>query len=50
MKEGKTKLFCGIAFISFNTEAEKNEVLKLHPISWFDRLKIVLGRSIKIEK
>ena len=28
MAEGRTSKFCGTAFIAFNTEFEKNEVLK----------------------
>lgn len=28
MSEGRTSKFCGTAFVSFNTEFEKNEVLK----------------------
>lgn len=28
MAEGRTSKFCGTAFVAFNTEFEKNEVLK----------------------
>jgi len=49
MKEGKTKLFNGIAFVSFNTEKEKNEVLKIHSISTYERILLVLGIKIKID-
>lgn len=37
MDEGKTTRFCGIAFVSFNTEKEKDEVLKNNFTSWVER-------------
>jgi len=36
--EGKTTAFCGIAFVSFNTEHDKNAVLEAHKISGKKRI------------
>ena len=38
MAEGRTSKFCGTAFVSFNTEFEKNEVLKKFEYSGDDSL------------
>lgn len=39
MREGKTTKFCGVAFVSFNTEQEKTDILHHNTISWMQRLK-----------
>lgn len=38
LHKGATTEFCGIAFISFNTETEKNKVLAQHKVSDFERM------------
>ena len=43
-------MFAGIAFISFNTEKEKSDVLEQHKIKNFDRFKAYFkdGKTGKI--
>ena len=42
--------FCGIAFISFDTQKEKTEIIKKSRLSLFDRIKIFLNKNFQLSQ
>lgn len=47
----KNKLqFCGIAFVTFNTQKEKREILEKSHLTWIDRIKIFFNKDVNLER
>lgn len=47
----KNKLqFCGIAFVTFNTQKEKREILEKSRLTWIDRIKIFFNKDVNLER
>ena len=45
--EGKTKQFCGTAFISFSKEEDREECLKINQVGDYQRYQMLRGRRVK---